>query len=234
MFPVIVFGIWALGPSRSRRQALLAFLAVVIGVSAWWCAHQTHSDPVTAYYSPFTRFWELGLGALVVTLPPTVQLRGRTLKATAGWIAFAAVVASAFAFTDKTQYPGVAVWWPVGATAMVLLAGRQRSGFGPELLLERRPATFMGDISFALYLWHYPLLMIPMLYSVTGDISLQSRLELILAAVVLSIISYYVVENPIRRSKALARRPGATFVMGAVLIGSVWLAISLFEQFSAV
>lgn len=111
----------------------------------------------------------------------------------------------------------MAVWWPVGATAIVLLAGRQRSGFGPELLLERRPATFIGDISYSLYLWHYPLLMIPMQYSVTGNIPLQSRLGLILAAVVLSILTYHLVENPIRPSKALARRPGATFLMGALL-----------------
>lgn len=227
VFPVVVFGIWAVAPVRYRRSALVALSVVVIIISAVWCAIQTNSDPVAAYYSPFTRFWELSLGALIAVLPDSFQVPSQALKAAAGWIALTVIVASAVFFTDKTSYPGVAVWWPVGATAIILLVGRDRSGIGPELLLETRTANFVGDISYSLYLWHFPILMIPMQYSVTGNISVTSRLELIAASVLIATISYYLVENPLRRYKPLADKTAVTFLMGAALIATIWLATGL-------
>lgn len=137
-------------------------------------------------------------------------------------------------FSDTTSYPGVAVWWPVGATVLVLWAGKSRAGVGPELLLARRPVMFVGDISYSLYLWHYPLLMIPMQYAVSQSIAMGSRLELIAAAFALAVASYYLVENPIRRSKRLARSPRLTFAMAIGLIASVWIAAGLFQHFATV
>jgi peptidoglycan/LPS O-acetylase OafA/YrhL len=126
----------------------------------------------------------------------------------------------------------MAVWWPVGATALLLWAGRDSSGRGPELLLARRPAMFVGNISYSLYLWHYPLLMIPTEFAVTGVISVGARLELLLGAVILSVVTYHLVENPVRKSRRLAHSPVLTFAMAVALIASVWIAAALFQHFA--
>jgi peptidoglycan/LPS O-acetylase OafA/YrhL len=234
VFPIFVFLIWALCAASRRRPALLGSLVVIIAASASWCVYQTHIDPISAYYSPFTRVWELALGAFTLVLPESVRVPQRMMHCLMSWIAFAAIIASAVLFTNNTSYPGAAVWWPVGATVLVLWAGKSRSGVGPELLLERRPAMFVGDISYSLYLWHYPVLIIPMQYAVSTSISIGSRVELIAVTLALSVTSYYLVENPIRRSKRLAHSPILTLAMALALISSVWIAAALFQHFATV
>jgi peptidoglycan/LPS O-acetylase OafA/YrhL len=234
VFPLFVFVIWALCSTARRRPALLCGLLVIIASSASWCAYQTHVDPVSAYYSPLTRMWELALGAFTLVLPESVRLTRRVMNSLVGWTALAAIIASAVVFTDTTSYPGAAVWWPVGATALVLWTGKTRSGMGPELLLERRSAMFVGNISYSLYLWHYPILMIPMQYAVSAGISMGSRVELIAVVFALAIASYYLVENPIRRSKRLACSPILSLVMASVLVASVWITAAFFQHFATV
>jgi peptidoglycan/LPS O-acetylase OafA/YrhL len=234
VFPIFVFLIWALCAGVRRRRTLLYCLVVIIATSATWCAYQTHVDPISAYYSPFTRVWELGLGAFTLLLPESVRVPHRVMNSLISWIAFAAILAAAVLFTDTTSYPGTAVWWPVGATALVLWAGKSRSGAGAEWLLARQPAKFVGDLSYSLYLWHYPILMIPMQFAVTDSISTGSRMELIAIAFAVAIVSYYLVENPIRRSKRLAQSAILTFAMALGLIASVWLAAALLQHFATV
>jgi peptidoglycan/LPS O-acetylase OafA/YrhL len=234
VFPIFVFLIWALRATARRRPTLLCCLVVIIAASAGWCAYQTHVDPISAYYSPFTRVWELGLGAFTLLLPKSIRVPGRLMNSLISWMAFTAIIASAVLFTDGTSYPGAAVWWPVGATALVLWAGKSRSGTGAELLLARRPAMFVGDISYSLYLWHYPILMIPMQYAVSASISTGSRIELVAIAFALAVASYYLVENPIRRSKRLACSAVLTLTMALALIASVWLASALFQHFATI
>jgi peptidoglycan/LPS O-acetylase OafA/YrhL len=93
---------------------------------------------------------------------------------------------------------------------------------------------FVGDISYSLYLWHYPVLIIPMQYAVSTSISIGSRVELIAVTLALSVTSYYLVENPIRRSKRLAHSPILTLAMALALISSVWIAAALFQHFATV
>ncbi len=234
VYPLVIYLIWAAFRSKHRHIMLIASLVVIVATSAVWCAVQTKVDPVAAYYSPFTRVWELALGGLIAVLPVTLSRSGRRgnallgwAAALLGWIALAVIVISALVFNDSTSYPGVAVWWPVGATALLLLVGKSRSCVGPELLLSRRPLVFIGEISFGLYLWHYPLLMIPMQYSSSSEISVISRLELIGLAFILAVTSYYLFENRIRRSKWLDRRRMATYAVGIGLILVVWVATGL-------
>jgi peptidoglycan/LPS O-acetylase OafA/YrhL len=70
-----------------------------------------------------------------------------------------------------------------------------------------------------------------MQYSVTSMISVNSRVELIMLTFCISIMTYYFVENPVRRSPRLDRRPSATFVMAAALILLVWAETGFHQHF---
>ncbi|MEZ5217063.1 MAG: hypothetical protein R2715_10880 [Ilumatobacteraceae bacterium] len=84
-------------------------------------------------------------------------------------------------------------------------------------LLAYRPLTWIGRISYSLYLWHWPLLAIAR-QRTTAPLGVGARIGLLAAAVVVSVVTFFVVEQPIRRSRLLARHRSATFALGAGLV----------------
>ena len=145
--------------SATSRSPLLVVIVVVS--FAWSVSCSTGSDTVTAYFSPFTRAWELGLGALVACLAPRIPGSSRPAAAAVlggprPWSLVAALV-----FDETTVFPGYAAALPVVGTAAA--AGRRPARRRPG---GRRPASSLppmravGDWSYSLYLWHWPLLII--------------------------------------------------------------------------
>jgi len=177
-----------------------AFLTIsVAGVASFvWSIHSTSASPVAAYYSPFTRAWELALGAaLAVGVGSGMRL---PLRAAAGWIGAALIAFAAVTLSGTTRYPGYAALLPTIGAALVIageFGGRPRFGIGR--LLALRPMQYVGDRSYALYLWHWPVLVLAMLYE-RRQLGLGVNLLLLLVALLLSIVSYRLVENPIRRA----------------------------------
>ena len=112
------------------------------------------------------------------------------------------------------------------ATGAVILGGtlRQREGFGP--VTRSAPVQWFGNTSYSLYLVHWPIIIIATEYAVQ-PLSTRNNVLLILASIAAAAISYYLIENPIRRSTFLRDNKLATFVMGAGLIGISYLVIFL-------
>jgi peptidoglycan/LPS O-acetylase OafA/YrhL len=208
-----------------HRNALAATLLLIIGTSIAWSVVQTTSNATWAYFSPLTRAWELALGALVAVLAPTIG------RVKAGWppqvVAFCGMVCiglSAFVLDSTTPYPGSAVALPVVGTALVIAAGCADVGTLMSRVLSVRPMQWLGARSYSLYLWHWPLLLIPAQY-VGGQLTRWQVTGLLLVAVVASAVTYRLVENPIRRAKLLTSRTGLSLALGAVLIlGTVFIA----------
>ena len=225
-FPLLMIGLVAAVAGRHRRRVLAGVCLILVGVSAWWCAYQTHVNPVSAYYSPFTRFWELGLGALLAVVPRPRAIP-EALRAVITWGALAAMVSAAGILADNGAYPGLAAWWPVSAAGLLVWCGGLGGGHGAERVLELRPVQFTGNISYSLYLWHYPILMLAMVYAPGGVLPLGTRFELLALSYAVAIASYYYIENPVRHSKLLGRHKAATLVMAAVMVASVWVVTGL-------
>jgi peptidoglycan/LPS O-acetylase OafA/YrhL len=206
-------------PLRVRVTALAALATIASFV---WSEIQTTANPNWAYFSPFTRGWELGIGALVAALLP--QLR-KLPKATGTVLAYgglAAIVISALWYTSATPFPGNAALLPVlGATA-VIVGGA--SGAGAIHFLGLRPARSVGRVSYGWYLLHYPpmILLTGALYS--HPLSVDENLIIAAVTLVLAYGMYAIYETPIRRSTTLAYRPwlsigiGLTFVLTAFLV----------------
>jgi peptidoglycan/LPS O-acetylase OafA/YrhL len=211
------------GPWQERR--LLLVVVVLASASLWWSVHLTAVLPPAAYFSPFTRAWELALGAALAVGAPTVARVPQRWRARMGWSGLLAIGAGAVLFSEGTPFPGYAAVLPTVGAALVIGAGIAEGS--PQAVVGRllalAPMRFVGDRSYAFYLWHWPVLIIGDAYAGRG-LSVGVKLLLLAGAFGLSIVSYALVENPIRRARWSARR---TSVVCATSMAVVLVAAGL-------
>jgi peptidoglycan/LPS O-acetylase OafA/YrhL len=200
----------ALFRARGLRRPLCV-VTVLAGASLGWSIHQTRAAPTVAYFSPFTRAWELGLGAVLAVAAATLERTPAAVRLVLGWTGLAAVACSAALFSNGTPFPGAFALVPTVGTALAIVAGMgsRSSRFSVGRVLALQPLCIVGDRSYAFYLWHWPVLIIAAEYA-GHDLSLGVKLGLMAAAFILSCISYALVENPIRTRM---RGRAATFVV---------------------
>jgi peptidoglycan/LPS O-acetylase OafA/YrhL len=201
-----------------HRWALGGVLTALIAASLTWSVMQTSTNATWAYFSPLTRAWELGLGALIAVATPALRgLTSRWLTETLAAVGILCVAVASLLFDSATPFPGIAVALPVVGTGLVIAVGcaDERTIIGR--VLSVKPMQWIGARSYSLYLWHWPLLIIAQQYLVE-ELTVWQATGLVAAAVVLSALSYSLVENPVRRSGFLAPRTGLTLAIGAALI----------------
>lgn len=181
---------------RSPRAAVLGTIGVVGAVSFAWSVLLLSRQPQLGYFDTVGRAWEFALGALAAATAATLGTRlGR-----AWWtpIGLVLVVAAAVLYTGSTAFPGVAALLPVLGAALVV--GSTGEGVGSRLL-DNPPMRWVGDISYSLYLWHFPVV-------VFGHVLLERSplvdLGLLALMLALSALSYRFVEEPVRRSSWLS------------------------------
>ena len=148
----------SLGPRV--RDLGVSPLVVIVGISFAYSVSYSTTDPVSAYFSPFTRAWELGIGALVACLSTRLILLKPAVQALLSWGGLAAVVIASLVFDGTTVFPGYAAALPVVGTAALLAGGLRAASWGPQRLLSLPPMRALGDWSYSLYLWHWPALII--------------------------------------------------------------------------
>ena len=227
VYPTIFLVIAAVRSRVSLRTKLLVALGAASFVSLCWSIVQTTTNPNAAYFSPFTRAWELALGAMVALAAPLVARIPTALAATVTWAGLGAIVIAGFAFNSQTPYPGAYVMLPVLGAAMVIAGGTANPKMGVERLIGTSPFRQLGRLSYSLYLWHWPILILAAESQGRSTLSFSSNLGWLLVALVASIVTYQLVENPIRHSRWLRRRSAASVAMGAVLIGATLLVSSV-------
>jgi peptidoglycan/LPS O-acetylase OafA/YrhL len=184
-------------------RIVLACLALALtlgslGYSAW----ETKANPAAAYFVTTTRIWELGVGGLLALLPARVA-RPLGRQGWLGWAGLAMAVASAFVLRASSAFPGVIALLPVGGTALLIACGSARARYGPARLASLPPLVFIGGISYSLYLWHWPLIVLWTSYwghpvnAITGPL-------LAADAVLLAWLTKMGVEDRVRQARLLA------------------------------
>jgi hypothetical protein len=181
----------------------------------------TKGHPGAGYYLPYSRFWEISAGALLALAGSRFDKIPNMARAVGGWIGLVAIITSAVIFSESTVFPGYAALLPVVATVFVLVAGSAK--FGPVSLLSLEPMQSLGARSYSLYLWHWPLLVL--IEARFGTPSAWGKAWIVVAALVLSAISYRVIEQPVRHNTWLSANSVRS-------LGAAGLALSL--SFSAV
>ncbi|HEX7490739.1 MAG TPA: acyltransferase family protein [Candidatus Limnocylindrales bacterium] len=213
-------------------------LAVVVGASFMFSLFMSDSSAPTAYYILPTRAWQLAAGGLLAVgsgslarLPDRVYRTIRQLIAFAGWTALAALITTAFNIDQTTTvYPGTAALVPTIAGVLLIASGTERTG--PGILLRLAPVRFVGKISYSLYLWHWPILILGGLY-LAGPLGVMTPvqgLELAGVAVLVSTASWAVIEEPFRRGMIPLPRPGRVVFAGVAVMLAVALIGTSFDM----
>jgi peptidoglycan/LPS O-acetylase OafA/YrhL len=222
-WPVVVLSMARLVDPRHLDRALAATLVLGVTVSAWWSIQLSAGDPVAAYYSPFTRFWELGLGCLLATVASSRPIRSVWLKRLAAGLGVALLVVAVTTLNSASVYPGWRAWLPCVATAALIWAGVGCDRTVVSRLLSTRPLGYVGDISYSLYLFHFPLLELAK-EAPSWLSGVDWRLLAVGGTVVCAICSYHRLENPIRRSRKLDADRFAVALLLAVCVSASWTA----------
>jgi peptidoglycan/LPS O-acetylase OafA/YrhL len=228
VYPVIFLVIGRLSWHLSLRRRLGIVLGLVVVASFIDSIVQTSADPTAAFFSPFPRAWELALGGLVAVC--TVSLRRLPTRPAAvlSWLGFASILCAAHFYTSATTYPGWVVALPVVGAALVIAGGVAQPTFGVEALLRVKTLQWIGLISYSWYLWHWPVLTIAAERRGTDSLSTVESLGWVLLSLGLAVITYRLIENPIRRSRTLVLSRWASLVLGGCLVVST-LAVATIE-----
>jgi hypothetical protein len=143
------------------------------------------------------------------------------VAATLGWAGLAAVAASGLVLSDTTPFPGTAALLPTVGAALVIVAGfRPSFVLAPARLLGTAIPRYIGRISYSLYLWHWPLLVIPAA-AAGAPLPLRERVALLGVAFVASVLSQRLIEDPIRHGRFVGVRPSRNLAMAGALTVSV-------------
>ncbi|MCH8565398.1 acyltransferase [Nesterenkonia sp. LB17] len=191
-------------PALERRQIRAAFLWVVGLLGAFSLAfsiYYTAAAPAQAYFVTPTRIWEFTLGAIAALVLGSRQFSGRWGNLL-GWAGFLMIAGAAVFYTDATPFPGWTALVPTLGTVLVLACGGREPGTGVHWWLSLRPATAIGDWSYAIYLWHWPVVIFSPYISDAARFW-YVKVLLILGIIGLSALSTRFFETPIRRAKIL-------------------------------
>jgi peptidoglycan/LPS O-acetylase OafA/YrhL len=221
VWPVVVLAVTAL---TRRRAALALTLAAITLSSLVYSILHTTADPAGAYFATTTRGWELGAGALLALLPQR-ERSPAAARAVLSWAGIGAILVAAFAYTTGTAFPGVAAALPVLGAVAVIRAGAPAWRASPTPLLSARPLQRLGDLSYAVYLWHWPLIVLAP-YALGHALDTPTRLAIIMLTLLLSLVSKALVENPVRHSRRLSARGGRLTFAAALATSLAVLALA--------
>ncbi len=144
------------------------------------------------------------------------------------WVGVAAILYASFHFNALTPYPGSVVALPVLGAGLIIAGGVAVPKYGAEYVLGRGSAQWLGRRSYSLYLWHWPVLVIAAEYVGKTKLPFWQNVPLIAVAVVLSMVTYRYLENPVRHLRTPSRPTvlvGGIAVIGTVVVLSVLVAV---------
>ncbi len=210
------------GSALVRRRSILVMLALLTGLSLAYSIWDTANDPAAAFFVTPTRVWEFGAGGLLAMLA-TSTARPQ-LRAAVSWLGVGMILLAAFVFTPKTAFPGTAAILPIVGTLAVIWAGSPELRWSPWHWMKLRGTQWLGDVSYSVYLWHWPLLILAP-FLLLRELDTPIKLGLIALTLILAALSKRFVEDPLRSGPLLAaHRPRRSFAFVLAGTGTVLLA----------
>jgi peptidoglycan/LPS O-acetylase OafA/YrhL len=182
---------------RSYRSVLAVIFTAVFAVSLAYSVWQTGTNQAYAYFDTRTRLWEFALGSLLALALPYLRL-GHRARILIGWTGVIAMLSCGIILQVQQQFPGYLALWPTLAAAMVIAAGDTGSRIGADRLLKAGPLVRLGDNSYALYLWHWPVLVFWLIASKQQNAGLVDGAVVIAVSLLLAVLTTKLVEGPLR------------------------------------
>ena len=223
--PLILGTAWLIRRARPKTGAeattsqrpYLVVLSLVAAVSFALSVVVTFWAPSLAFFSLPTRAWQLALGGLVALTTVHWRRMPTRVAAVTGWLGLALIVLACVLLNRTTLYPGWAALLPTLGAVLVIGAGCATPTQGCGRLLRLRPMQWLGRISYSLYLWHWPLLLMALwaIAPVTGYALLLGAGAIALS-VALAALTLRFVENPLRYAPKIRDSPSRSLAVGGI------------------
>ncbi|RZU33086.1 acyltransferase family protein [Blastococcus saxobsidens] len=207
---------------RHGRAVTIGATAAATAASFAWSVVATAEDQQRAYFSTVPRLWELGVGALAAVL--LARLRPpRWLAAALGWTGVAMLVACGALLDGAHQFPGWQAAWPVLSAVAVIVAADHGGRAGVHRALSTPLARWLGSRSYALYLWHWPVLVLYLAHTGRDFPSVKGAVAIIVLSLLLAEATHRLVERP-AGARIQTWRPAAALAVVAAMAAPPALA----------
>lgn len=224
--------------ARVRTIAIGVVLGAVVLVSFVLSVWLTRTHPSYAYFITPTRAWEFGLGGLLALFAGGVAKAPAVVRAIVSWLGLAAILVTAVIYTAETPFPGWEAGIPVLGTLAVIWAGNPEVAWAPSRLASIRPIQWLGDVSYSVYLWHFPLIVI-VPFAIGADVlRTPAKIAILVATLLLAWASKNYIEDPVREGRWLStHKPRWTFAATAaamvIVVGGGATVIGFVDQAAA-
>ena len=208
-----------------RFVPILSALIFILVVSSFgYSIYLTEINQPFAYYHTFTRLWEFGVGGLLALGITRLQPK-KWFANMIGWLGLIGLILCGMVLQVSTMFPGYAALWPVLCAVFIIVAGNQSLRVSAYEVLSTSVFVKFGKISYAFYLWHWPLLIFYYQIFNVEKVSITGGLAIITLATILAYLTITLIESPLR--KVRTRTMPTAIVIGILVITvvsgySVW------------
>lgn len=198
LFPLLCVLIWKI--CKKNYKYLGGFVILFTFLS--FCSCVLTINQVYRFYFPLTRFWELGLGIILayteLFLFRMDSVLSKGFRSFLSLIGIALIIGSIVFYSSNSLIPN---WITLLAvTGAVILITANSDSFVNRNILSWRPIAFIGLISYSLYLWHWPFICYFNL--IFGEATFLARMGVLFLVLLVSILSYFLIEVPLRRNNS--------------------------------
>lgn len=226
-WPILLSIAWLFGRKRNHGFRFFAILLSVITLaSLTYSVLLVFDHNPIAYFSTFSRAWEFGAGALLSLATRNASQEskaGFTLQHAMSWTGWITLAGYLYFFEATSGFPGLYAVVPVISTLLILGANNPSGAYSPSWVLNLRPIQLLGDASYSIYLWHWPILTFAGFYY--SRIPGRLLILIFITTILISIFSMKFIENPFRFGSLREKlNPVRTFLAVAtsmaILLGS--------------
>ncbi len=215
----------------SYRAVLLGVFGLVFAASLAYSVYFTAAHQELAYFDTLARLWEFALGTLVALLLPFLH-PSKGMRGVLGWVGVVAMLSCGAILQVRTAFPGYVALWPTLAAVAVIVAGQSGNRFGVDRVLSSKLLVGLGSTSYALYLWHWPLLVITLVWTGEDHADWLTGSLIVAASLLLAYLTTRWVERPLRawRWPEAKRRRLAVAVAVCLAVGAAPMAIFGYQR----
>ena len=207
-FPLLIISI-----NRFFKKRYFAVLLGICIISFLISIESVYFHKVATFYLLPTRAWELLFGA-ILSLEVIPEVKSNVCRNVISIVGLGLILFCLVYYSESTLFPGLSAILPVLGTGFIIYSGLARETTIVKKCLSFNPLVFIGLISYSIYLWHWPILVL-LKYTIFREFSILEKIGIMLTCFVISVLSHKFIELPFRRSKPLL--PNKKILFGSSL-----------------